>query len=195
MDTQRGQTKTYENIRIFGLPTLSPYFQMNETRKEDVGRDTNSTKSLMAVTRVIATQIFTWNQDLAVNAQFYDGNTWVNEYNIELNDLSQYDTLADLYAEAISKIVTYSSGQGYTAITSGAQIMWLIPQVPPTMANAPQAAIANAPVDATTNYNTITTLLGSLTGAVNTANDKQNQIGTQLNSLLAELRTLGLIAT
>lgn len=37
--------------------------------------------------------------------------------------------------------------------------------------------------------------LGTLTGAVNEANGKQNAIATKLNTLLAELRTLGLIST
>lgn len=75
-------------------------------------------------------------------------------------------------------------------------IVYLFPvTVTPALANAPQAAIANAPADAVTNYNTVTTLLGAVTGAVNTANTKQNDIATKLNTLLAELRTLGLIAT
>lgn len=65
----------------------------------------------------------------------------------------------------------------------------------PKLVAAPQAAIANAPADAVTDYNVLTTLLGTLTGAVNTANTKQNDIATKLNTLLAELRTLGLIAT
>ncbi len=66
---------------------------------------------------------------------------------------------------------------------------------PSGLSAAPQAAIADAPADAVTNYNVVTTLLGALTGAVNTANTKQNDIATKLNTLLAELRTLGLIAS
>lgn len=58
-----------------------------------------------------------------------------------------------------------------------------------------QAAISDAPADAVTNYNVVTTLLGTLTGAVNTANAKQNQIATQLNLVLAALREHGLIAS
>lgn len=70
----------------------------------------------------------------------------------------------------------------------------------------PFAAIANgptdAPNDAVTNYNVVSTLLGTLVGAVNTANAKQNAIANnvntvsgKLNSLLAELRTAGVIST
>lgn len=102
-------------------------------------------------------------------------------------------------AAIIAAINLYASNHSYN-LDGG--IFWafttiqkLLAAVPAGLANAPQAAIANAPADATTNYNTITTLLGALTGAVNTANTKQNDIATRLNSLLSELRTLGLIAS
>lgn len=100
-------------------------------------------------------------------------------------------TIADIEANGIAAtisatIATYASSNSLT-ITS-------LSGVPGTLAGSPQAAITNCPADATTNYNVVTTLLGAVTGAVNTANTKQNQIATQLNSLLTELRTLGLIA-
>lgn len=41
----------------------------------------------------------------------------------------------------------------------------------------------NLPNDAVTNYNVVTTLLGTLTSAVNAANAKQNDIGVNVNTL------------
>lgn len=99
-------------------------------------------------------------------------------------------SMADVHTAAIAAVNTYASTNGYTV--TGYQFLTDGPVA--SMVNAPQAAIANAPADAVTTYNVVTTLLGSLTGAVNTANTKQNDIATKLNSLLAELRTLGLIA-
>lgn len=92
-----------------------------------------------------------------------------------------------LSATIITAVNAYAAGHSL--------IVASIKGLPETLPGMPQAAIADAPADATTNYNTVTTLLGSLTGAVNTANTKQNDIATRLNSLFAELRTLGIIAT
>lgn len=80
-----------------------------------------------------------------------------------------------------------------TTPTDLASALASLPAVPAGLAGAPFAAIADSPADATTNYNVVTTLLGGLTGAVNTANTKQNAIAVQLNMLLAELRTAGII--
>lgn len=57
-----------------------------------------------------------------------------------------------------------------------------------------QGAIADAAADAITNYNTVSTLLGALVGAVNIANTKQNELATKINSILTVLREHGLIA-
>lgn len=58
----------------------------------------------------------------------------------------------------------------------------------------PQTHIADAdtdaPDDAITNYNVVTTLLGALTSAVNAANAKQNTIATNLNDLAEKYNTL-----
>lgn len=108
----------------------------------------------------------------------------------------------EINAAAIAAIEAFATANSF-AFTA---ILWAFdtPQevdakiaaaVPAGLENAPGAAVSDAPADATTNYNVVTTLLGTLVGAVNTANDKQNQIATQLNALLAELRALGLIAS
>lgn len=102
--------------------------------------------------------------------------------------ISDVETLGQAEA-AVAAINTYASTNSLTVSSLSGM------RSPHGLSLAPQSAITDCPADATTNYNTVTTLLGSVTGAVNTANTKQNQIATQLNSLLAELRTLGLIST
>lgn len=128
-----------------------------------------------------------------------DTNTYASTYlfNVSTKD---YDT-ADAIRSAIwNQIATYATGTlGYSSFTT-ADIFDLTNSPLPTKiatlnSGIPQAAIADAPADAVTNYNTVTTLLGALTGAVNSANTKQNDIATRLNSLLAELRTLGILTT
>ena len=98
-------------------------------------------------------------------------------------------TAAQVKDAAIAAILAFATANSFSFSTLikdlGADV--------PGLASAPAAAIADAPADAVTNYNAVTTLLGALTGAVNTANTKQNDIATKLNALLAELRTLGLI--
>lgn len=103
------------------------------------------------------------------------------------------DTTTTINASIQSTVQAYCTLNGFPVPTV---FEWFV--APSTsglagLVNAPQAAITDCPADAVTNYNVVTTLLGGLTGAVNTANTKQNQIATQLNALLAELRTLGLI--
>lgn len=104
-------------------------------------------------------------------------------------------TVDSLAVATKSAVTSYGTGQGYI-IDNFVQTFspeWTS-AVNAFASNLPQAAITDCPADAVTNYNVVTTLLGSLTGAVNTANTKQNQIATQFNNLLAELRTLKIIA-
>lgn len=109
------------------------------------------------------------------------------------------DTDLTLQAAANGTITSFCTGLGLPApiidwlSTTPTDLAAALAAIPSGLSAAPQAAITDCPADATTNYNTITTLLGAVTGAVNTANTKQNQIATQLNTLLTELRTLGLI--
>lgn len=100
-------------------------------------------------------------------------------------------TIADVKANGISKAII-DAVTAYCVTNS--LTLTSIKGVPGTLTGSPQAAIGDASADAVTNYNTVTTLLGAVTGAVNAANTKQNDIATRLNTLLAELRTLGVIA-
>lgn len=124
-----------------------------------------------------------------IGVGFYTGSTLTDAQNLTF-DMAGAASAADVITNAESAINTYASGHSYT-LSEG--IVWTVPVVK-SLVNAPQAAIADAPTDAVTNYNTVTTLLGALTGAVNTANTKQNDIATKLNTMKSELVTLGLIS-
>lgn len=78
----------------------------------------------MAVSKCIATTIFTYNQDLGVNAQFYDGTTWVDEYNLEMADTTQYTSPLAIRLEAEAAVFAYATLKGYSAITSASNIIW-----------------------------------------------------------------------
>lgn len=96
-------------------------------------------------------------------------------------------TIASIKSDLISAIISAASLNGYTV--AAGDFVWLAPNG----SALPSGAIADAPADAVTNYNVVTTLLGSLTGAVNAANTKQNDIATKLNALLLACRAEGII--
>lgn len=104
----------------------------------------------------------------------------------------------DFMDRAKARIVQYASDTSRTISASDISEDWaplIASKVPAGMVNAPRPAVTDAPADAVTNYNVVTTLLGGVTGAVNTANTKQNDIATKLNSVLAALRSVGIIVT
>lgn len=134
----------------------------------------------------------------APSVAYMDGSTLVEYAGMDGIEVGTSTTQKQLVEKAETAIKIYAAASSYPI---GNSIVWpwtlqkdLDALIPAGLANAPQAAIANSPADAVTNYNVVTTLLGSLTGAVNAANTKQNDIATKLNALLAELRTLGLIS-
>lgn len=186
-------------VRTRGI--LSPYFQMADMREKAPDRDTHKILVLMAK-KAIVVSLFNYRNgdDYLINptVNFYEDSTSTNIETWDSADpvlLTQAHTAADITTAITNLILARSTVQGYGI--SASDISWLIgtPMNSSAMANAPQAAITDAPDDAVTNYNTVTTLLGTLTGAVNDSNTKQNEIAAKLNTLLAELRTLGLIAT
>lgn len=145
---------------------------------------------------VFGSIVYDGSNTVAANMHILDTGTDQELYaiNIDLDVVTDFSSLPTLRAAIVSKTIAWAAGVSVT-LNSGNFMFPYDVAVPAGMANAPQAAIANAPADAVTNYNVVTTLLGSLTGAVNTANAKQNDLATKFNSLLAELRTLGLIST
>lgn len=129
----------------------------------------------------------------SVNVGFFNGSTFIANDIVPVLGVN-FDT-DDLPAAVTAAIIAWSTTNSYGTLTATDVIGVDYLKIPASLVNAPQAAIADSPADATTNYNIVTTLLGALTSAVNTANTKQNAIATQLNTLLAELRTLGIIST
>jgi hypothetical protein len=77
----------------------------------------------------------------------------------------------------------------YGGGTSGSFI-WNKAKLPPAAEH-----IADAATNAPTNLNTITTLLGVLTGEVNAANERYNDLATKFNTLLSHLETQNLQAS
>lgn len=177
-----------ETLCLRGL--VSPYFQLTVTRKMGPRRDINF--SLATMIKALLLGYSPSGSSANIDVLLRDTN---NVYDVALSiplTIADSDTDAIIRSAAPGAVTAYLSGLGVTVNSTE----WMVHEAPPAaLANAPQAAIADAPADATTNYNTITTLLGALTGAVNTANSKQNDIATKFNTLLGELRTLGLIAT
>lgn len=171
----------------------SPYFQTTETRKGHTGGNIRLFPDHMKA--ILNNYTFHTSPSIgtSVNVGFFNGATFVANDIVPILGVN-FDT-DDLPAAVTAAIIAWASTNSYGTLTATDVIGVDYLKIPSGLANAPQAAIADAPADATTNYNTVTTLLGALTGAVNTANTKQNDIATRLNSLLSELRTLGLIST
>lgn len=96
-------------------------------------------------------------------------------------------------ANAINSLNTnLTSGAVATAISSLNTAIGL--KLAATAINS-NAYVANAPADATTDYNVVTTLLGAVTTGLNTTNTKQNDIAAKLNSVIAALKTVGILKT
>lgn len=160
---------------------FSPYFQRSSLQEIGTGRNIH---------------LFLAPMDYFIDSVGVSGGNpyvvfswWDNTNAFQSSDIA-FMTWANVKANGLSATLTaalntYASGHSLTVNS--------ISNIPGVLPNSPQSAITDCPADAITNYNVVTTLLGALTGAVNTANTKQNDIATQLNSLLAELRTLGLI--
>lgn len=117
--TQRTQTiasETARSLRLCGFTGIrSPYFPCRDTNLNDTTH--------MAVNKAVAVTYLSFNSDIAIDAQFYDGNTYVGEYNLELAT-STYADPATMKAAAVSLILAYAAAQGYSGLTSASQIVW-----------------------------------------------------------------------
>lgn len=187
---------------------LSPFFQL---KRFPLDTETPGRTGHMSSSRDIRISEINMAKKAIVGPiyNFSNGDGYMGNVDIKIVDTSSdlpidetflavyiadaHDTAA-MKAKIQDYILGYSTTNSY-GITAANIEWWGGISFLPSLENAPQAAIADAPADAVTNYNVVTTLLGAVTGALNTANTKQNDIATKLNSLLAELRTLGLIST
>lgn len=203
---QRCQTKAALGQGLLSLLALeriagavrSPYFHTKDTRKE-ASRDTRLIPELMNLKALITGYSISGAQP-NVSVFFESDDSSIEAGTILPVSIAYGDNDVVIQAKIATVINNFCSTSSLPVptidwlFTTPTDLAAAIAVLPSGLSSAPQAAIANAPADAVTNYNIVTTLLGSLTSAVNTANDKQNQIATKLNSLLAELRTLGLIS-
>lgn len=117
---------------------------------------------------------------------FYQGGTLVGGIGITVsNPNPMSDTAVNTALD--TAIATYASGQGWTLTDT-------IHSIPPKVAIfGGQGAIADTSTGAPTNLNILTTLLGTLTGQVNSTNTQLNDVCARFNTLLAELRTAKVI--
>lgn len=186
-------TMTLQNWQAFGRDAiLSNFLSILAGIHADMDRLINNLNK-MAKKFVLQNNVTNGNGSYLAYGDFIEtsNNTLLTpSFYVTMHE-EDYDTLADAKAAVIAGILAEASSRAYSGFSaSDIQDM----STPAALANAPQASIADAPADATTNYNVITTLLGGLTGAVNTANTKQNDIATVVNSILATLRTVGIIS-
>lgn len=174
---------------------LSPYFHTTDMREEDSEGNIRTIEIPMIKAFIFGYQ----PAGTTISAQVLlkdSDNVYTGCISLPLT-VSTSDSDAAIREDVGALLATFCTTY---SIPEPESVEWITDEVTPGdipsgLANAPQAAITNAPADAVTNYNTITTLLGTVTGAVNTANTKQNEIAAKLNTLLSELRTLGLIST
>lgn len=164
-------------------PVVSPYFQRSSLQEIGTGRDT---LTILTMLDALIVEILIVSGVPKIAVSFVDSSTHIFD-STQILDLSFADIAANGYESTVeSAIHLFATNHSFTVgLISGG--------VPAGLSAAPLGAVADSPADAITNYNVVTTLLGAVTGAVNAANTKQNAIAVQLNSLLAELRTLGLI--
>lgn len=125
---------------------------------------------------------------ISFNVGFIDSGGPVEVWNFDIM-LTESTTEKDLKGLVEAQVLARSVDQSH-----GITAEDIVYAAPSFLSAIPGAAITDAPADAVTNYNVLTTLLGTLTGAVNEANAKQNDIAEKLNTLLAHLRTAGIIA-
>lgn len=206
MEPSSRQTIAHEYMRGFsllgcgfqvGIP--SPYFHTIDTRKKATSRNIRFIPKTMNLKALITGYSISGAQPNV--SLFFESDDSSIEAGVTLPiSIAYSDNDVAIQAKIATVINNFCSTNSLPAptidwlVTTPTDLAAALAAIPTGLSNAPQAAIADAPADAVTNYNTVTTLLGAVTGAVNTANSKQNDIATKLNSLLTELRTLGLIS-
>lgn len=195
MNTTALQNWQFQSSDIFGelnLPVFEAVIQIYRNTVTKAGRVIILILKIMSthVDAIILQPYIGSTEMLATTAFIASGALVELATNISVNYPNPM-TPESLNVALDTAVTSYATGQSYIVDN----ISHIIdPSAAYALSSAPQPAIADCPADAVTTYNVITTLLGSLTGAVNTANTKQNDIATKLNTLFSELRTLKIIA-
>lgn len=131
---------------------------------------------------IVGVYIISGVPNIAVS--FYD--TSAHTYSsTQILPMSEADIAANGYEATVEATINaYAAGNSFS-------VTKFMGGIPAGLKNAPQAAIADSTTNLTTNYNLVSGVLGLATG-LNSANTAQNDMATKLNTLLSELRTLGL---
>lgn len=204
-----GGPSPFASERVMGV-VRSPYFQVNRpTRRIGADGIRLLILKIMAVNKAVAVTFLSFNQDVAVDAQFYDGSTWVDEYNLELGT-STYTDPASMQAQAESLILSYASAHGYTGLTSASQIIWPLkfPSSAPTLAFANPTRSLNSAFQISTTSNALVSytvdiaaslsLSGGATGTVTLEYADDSGMSTNLKTVQSSVNgnagtlTLGL---
>lgn len=209
ISTRRRQTQAHDAHRVFGLlgsegtrnlraPLESPYFQRNSMREEAPSRNIHSFLASMNL-KALITGYSVGGAAPNISVFFESDDSSIEAGTVLPISIAYSNNDVAIQTKVATAINNFCSGASLPVptidwlITTPTDLAAALATIPSGLAGAPYAAIADAPADAVTNYNVITTLLGSLTSAVNDANTKQNQIATKLNTLLSELRSAGII--
>jgi len=114
------------------------------------------------------------NYKASLTVAFLDGGSIVEIGNMDVWFDSPVNVTDDAsFRSAIqTRILAYATAQSYSMTAS--DIIWGLSSGPTALADTPQPAITNAPADANDQLQYGNDTLGALTGAVNTANTKQN---------------------
>lgn len=195
MDTPtlgRRQTTAPQALGVLRLPaSVSPYFPtVASTRKEAYAGRVKIPNLILTMKAFIGEVSDLGNSDCrqSYNAIYHDGGGFVEKYNFDIT-FDDTITALDLRALIASQVLGHATSMTYSMTADD-----IVYALPSSLGKLPIAAIANCPADAVTNYNIVTTLLGTLTSAVNAANTKQNDIATKVNLIMAGLRTAGILA-
>lgn len=126
---------------------------------------------------------------MTFEAVYHEGGVGYEIYSFDVL-FSDGMTEASIKTAIETELLSHAVAQSYTMVAS--DIVYVIPNF--ITANK-SANVTNAPADAPTNLNVITTLLGTLVGEVNSTNSKQNEIASKLNSVLACLKAHNIMAS
>lgn len=80
-------------------------------------------------------------------------------------------TMRGFFTDLMDSLMNFSDGNGIADRVTALETRF-----------SASTYLAPIPADLTTNYNTVTTLLGVLTSAVNTSNDKINKLATRMTA-------------
>lgn len=164
----------------------SPYFQVKRPQRR-IGTDGIRILILVIMAkRAIIFPSINGNQ-IEVDYQVWTDSTYNAQFGFNYSpsgDVTGQALLASIGAAVVTNAATHSHTLDSTMFNTFGPI---------GLTTSPQAAIGNATNNLPTNFNLVSGLLGVANG-LNDANTAQNDMANKFNSLVSELRTLGLIS-